>query len=73
MKVRIVKSAVIHGFVGVQVGDVVEMSDRQASEVIGAGLAKQFSGEEEKTETRVPEIESRDPQPAKKRSKSNLP
>jgi hypothetical protein len=71
MKVRIVQSAVIRGFPGVKVGDVIEMTDPQAAEVVGMQLGVEFKGDSPAVETREPEVEHRDPHPLKKAKKQH--
>ncbi len=74
MKVKITKPVVIGGFPGAVPGDVIEMTDKQASQIIVEGWGEAFKSEPEAAvETRTPEVETRDPAPAKKRSKSALP
>ncbi len=73
MKVKITKPVVIGGFPGALPGHVIEMSDKQASEVVASGWGEVFNAVVDVVETRTPEVETRDPLPSKKRSKSALP
>ncbi len=74
MKIRILQPVVIGGFPGAVPGDVIEMTESQAAEILGSRYGEVFkSGPVEAVETRTPEVETREPAPAKKRTKSALP
>ena len=57
MKVKITNGVVVKGFPGVQKGDVIDVPDNLASELIACNNAVKDYG----IETREPEIENRDP------------
>lgn len=73
MKIRLIQSTVIKGCPGASVGQVIDAPESVAMEAISLGVAVFSNAEPESVREIDPVVETRDPQPAKKRSKSALP
>ena len=58
MKLKLTKPVVVKGFPGIAVGDVIEVSERFASELLAEGIAAPV----ETIQNRDPIIENRDPE-----------